>query len=93
MSSRLYLRRLHRAAAAAKSPTEKSSEKTFSDGFKFGWESIAGANIPAPSGGVPTQEFRGGTAYIQGIRMGMEAANDMRPLKLKLGSNPRRVDG
>jgi hypothetical protein len=84
---------LLREAAAAKRPTEKSSEKTFSDGFKFGWESIAGANIPSPSRGIQTQNYRGATAYIEGIRIGMEAANDMRPLKLKLGSNPRRVDG
>jgi hypothetical protein len=92
MSSRLFLRRLLREAAAAKRPIAKTSEKTFAEGFKIGWESIAGANTPAPSGGVLTQNYRGETAYLEGIRMGMEAANDLRPLKLKLGSNPRRVD-
>jgi hypothetical protein len=89
MSSRLYLRRLLREAAVAKRPTAKTSEKTFAEGFKFGWESIAGANIPAPSSGAQTQNYCGGTAYIEGIRMGLEAANDMQPLRLKLGSKPQ----
>jgi hypothetical protein len=89
MSSRLHLQRLLREAAAAKRPTEKSSEKTFSDGFKFGWESIAGANIPAPSSGAQTQNYCGWTAYIEGIRMGLEVANDMHPLRLKLMSKPQ----
>jgi hypothetical protein len=63
-----------------KRPTEKSFEKTFAQGFKFGWESIAGANIPSPSSGAQTQNYSGGTAYIEGIRMGMEAANDTQRL-------------
>jgi hypothetical protein len=88
MSSQVRLRRLLREAAATK--RQEKSEKTFAAGFKIGWESIAGANIPAPPGGILTQNYRGGTAYIEGIRTGMEAANDMRPLRLKLGAN--RVD-
>jgi hypothetical protein len=85
VSSRIYLQRMLREAAAAKKPTDR----TFVEGFKLGWESIAGANVPSHASGVPTQNYRGGTAYIEGIRMGMEAANDMRPLKIKLGSKPQ----
>jgi hypothetical protein len=66
------------------------ANRTFADGFRYGWRAIAGADSPMP----PMQQQYppdGPTAYILGIKEGMEAANDSQPLRLKLESVSRKT--